>query len=162
MTTPSWEVVLFRASVWPTLGAGAVTAVVAGVVQGGEGAAGALLGCVLVVASFGLGLYVARRTRPLHPVFTMSAALMSYLFTVTALLLVLVLVRRTGVVDRTSVGASVLVSVLVWLACEVRAFLGLQLLYVEPVDGAVDGAVNDAEADVNNVSYPAREAEPEG
>lgn len=131
--TPSWEVVLFRASVWPTAVAGAVAAVVAGVLRGADGALGALLGCVLVVLSFGLGLYVARRTRPLHPLFTMSAALMSYLFTVTALLLVLVVVRRTEVVDRASVGIAVLVSVLVWLAAEVRAFLGLQLLYVEPV-----------------------------
>lgn len=155
---PSWEVVLFRASVWPTLVAGALSAVVAGALRGVEGAAGALLGCALVVASFGLGLYVARRTRPLHPVFTMSAALMSYLFTVTALLLVLVLVRRTGAVDRTSVGAAVLVSVLVWLACEVRAFLGLQLLYVEPVDD-VGG---EGSGDVNNVSDPGREAEREG
>lgn len=155
---PSWEVVLFRASVWPTLVAGALAAVVAGALRGVEGAVGALLGCVLVVASFGLGLYVARRTRPLHPVFTMSAALMSYLFTVTALLLVLVLVRRTGVVDRTSVGVAVLVSVLVWLACEVRAFLGLQLLYVEPLDDVSD----EGSGDVNNVSDPGREAEREG
>ncbi len=158
MTPPSWEVVLFKASVWPTLLAGAVTAVVAGVLAGPAGAGGAALGCVLVVLSFGLGLYVARRTRPLHPIFTMSAAMMSYLFTVTALLLVLVLVRRTGVVDRTSVGAAVLVSVLVWLAFEVRAFLGLQLLYidtsVEPVD--------DVAGDVGKVSDPGREVGPDG
>jgi ATP synthase protein I len=132
VTGPSWEVVLFRASVWPTLVVGALAAVVAGALRGVDGALGAALGCVLVVLSFGLGLWVARRTRPLHPVFTMSAAMMSYLFTVTALLLVLVVVRRTGAVDRVSVGGAVLASVLVWIAAEVRAFLGLQLLHVDP------------------------------
>jgi ATP synthase protein I len=142
---PSWEVVLFRASVWPTAVAGVLAAAVAGVLRGPEGAGGAAVGCVLVVLSFGLGLYVARRTRPLHPIFTMSAAMMSYLFTVTALLLVLVVVRRTGVVDRTAVGGSVLVCVLVWLAFEVRAFLGLQLLYIEPVEQPVEEAPVDAD-----------------
>jgi ATP synthase protein I len=134
-STPSWEVVLFRASVWPTAVAGAVAAAVAGATRGVDGALGALLGCVLVVLSFGLGLFVARRTRPLHPVFTLTAAMMSYVFTVTALLLVLVLVRRTGAVDRVATGGAVLVCVLVWLGAEVRAFLRLPLLYVDPAAG---------------------------
>ena len=127
-----WESVLFRASVWPTAGAGLVVAAGAAVLRGVDGLLGALLGTALVISSFGLGLYVARRTAQLHPLATLTAAMSSYLFKITALLLVLVVVRRTDVVDRTSVGAAVLVCVLVWLGAEIRAFLGLRLLYVDP------------------------------
>lgn len=143
MTTPGgppvdhdWPVVLFRASVWPTAVAGLLVTVGAGVVQGVDGALGGLLGTVLVVASFGLGLYVAARTAQLHPLATLTAAMSSYLFKITALLLVLVVVQRTDAVDRGSTGLAVLVCVLVWLAAEIRAFLGLRLLYVDPSVGA--------------------------
>ena len=134
--SPPWESVLFRASVWPTAAAGALVAAGAAVLRGRDGLLGALLGAGLVILSFGLGLYVARRTAQLHPLATMTAAMSSYLFKITALLLVLVVVRRTEVVDRASVGAAVLVCVLVWLAAEIRAFLGLKLLYVDPAGGA--------------------------
>jgi ATP synthase protein I len=132
MSAPSWEVTLFKASAWPTALAGCVVAAVAGVLRGVDGLLGALLGTSLVVISFGLGLYVAHRTSRLHPIATLTAAMSSYLFKITALLLVLVVVRRTEVVDRGSVGIAVLVCVLVWLAAEIRAFLGLRLLYVDP------------------------------
>ena len=132
MTERPWESVLFRASVWPTSVAGLLVAAGAAYLRGIDGLLGALLGAVLVVASFGLGLYVARRTALLHPLATMTAAMSSYLFKITALLLVLVVVRRTEVVDRGSVGVAVLVCVLVWLGAEIRAFLGLKLLYVDP------------------------------
>lgn len=132
MTEQRWESVLFRASAWPTALAGLAVAVGAGVLRGVDGLLGGLLGTVLVVASFGLGLYVARRTAQLHPLATLTAAMSSYLFKITALLLVLVVVRRTEVVDRGSVGIAVLVCVLVWLGAEIRAFLGLKLLYVDP------------------------------
>lgn len=135
MTRPAWESVLFRASVWPTCVAGLLVAAGAWSARGVAGLLGALLGAALVVASFGLGLYVARRTAQLHPLATMTAAMSSYLFKITALLLVLVVVRRTEVVDRASVGVAVLVCVLVWLAAEIRAFLGLKLLYVDPSAG---------------------------
>lgn len=131
----------------PTAAVGVVLAVGAGVTGGGRAAAGAVLGVALVVATFGLGLYVARRTAHLHPLATMTAALSSYVFTITALLVVLVLVRRTHVVDRDAVGLAVLVSVFVWLGAQVRAFLGLRLLYTEPgpplrrVDRPAPGAV---------------------
>ncbi len=132
MTERPWQSVLFRASVWPTCIAGLLVAAVAGYLRGLDGFLGALLGAGLVVISFGLGLYVARRTELLHPLATMTAAMSSYLFKITALLVVLVVVRKTGVVDRSSVGGAVLVCVLVWLGAEIRAFLGLKLLYVEP------------------------------
>ncbi|HVE63402.1 MAG TPA: hypothetical protein VNB94_06335 [Mycobacteriales bacterium] len=127
-----WQIVLFQASLWPTLAVGAGACAVAGVLRGPDGAFGAVLGTVLVVLSFGLALYVARRTEHLHPLVTMSAALSSYLFTITALLLVLVVVRKTGAVDRVSVGLTVLACMLVWLAAQIRAFLGLRLLSVDP------------------------------
>lgn len=132
MSDTPWEVALFRASVVPTSLVGAVAVAVGGAVRGVDGALGALVGAVLVVGTFGLGLWVASRTRVLHPLLTMSAALMSYLFTITALLLVLVLVRRTGAVDREAVGGSVLVCVLVWIAAQVRGFTRLQLLNADP------------------------------
>ena len=135
MSEQPWESVLFRASVWPTSAAGLAVAAGAGYLRGVQGLLGALLGAVLVVASFGLGLYVARRTAQLHPLATMTAAMSSYLFKITALLLVLVVVRRTEAVDRGSVGIAVLVCVLVWLGAEIRAFLGLRLLYVDPSAG---------------------------
>lgn len=133
-----WELILFRAAVWPTVLAGLVVAGIAAYTRGLAGLLGALLGVALVVASFGLGLYVARRTARLHPLATMTAAMSSYLFKITALLLVLILVRRTGAVDRSSVGFSVLVSVLVWLGAEIRAFLGLKLLSVDPAASEPD------------------------
>ena len=131
-----WQTVLFRASVVPTVAVGALVAAGAGYLRGLDGVTGAALGVVLVVATFGSGLWVARRTAALHPLVTMTAAMSSYLFTITLLLLVLVVVRRTGVVDSDAVGISVLISVFVWLGTQVRAFLGLRLLYTEPGPGS--------------------------
>ena len=119
---------LFRAAAIPTGLVGAAAAVLAGVLRGPGGAVGALLGALLVVLTFGLSLYVARRTAALHPVATMSAAMSSYVFTITLLLVVLVLVRRFGGVDRDAVGLTLLTCVFVWLAAQLRAFLGLPLL----------------------------------
>lgn len=132
MTERSWEAVLFRASVWPTSVVGALAVGVAYAVRGVDGALGAALGALLVIGSFGLGLYVARRTSALHPLATMTAAMSSYVLKITLLLVVLVVVRKTGVVDRASVGFTVLACVLVWLAAEFRAFLGLRVLSVDP------------------------------
>lgn len=134
-----WEEVLFRASAWPTVVAGLLVAAGAGYARGVDGLVGAALGVALVIASFGLGLYVAHRTARLHPLATMTAALSSYVFKITALLLVLVVVRRTEVVDRASVGVAVLVCVFVWLGAEIRAFLGLRLLSVDPAEGSERG-----------------------
>ena len=134
LDAPEWPWVLFRASAVPTAVAGAVAAIVAGVVRGPGGAAGALLGALLVVITFGLSLYVARRTAPLHPIATMTAALSSYVFTITLLLVVLVVVRRFGGVDREAVGLSLLVCVFVWLVAQLRGFLALPLL-LDPAAG---------------------------
>lgn len=124
---PAWPGTLFRAALRPTLAAGAVAAVVALVVAGPRGLGGSLLGTALVVGTFGAGLAVARATAHLHPSATMAAAVGSYVLKITLLLLVLVLVRRTGVVDGDAAGLSVLVAALVWLTAEVLAFTRLQL-----------------------------------
>ena len=134
LDAPEWPWVLFRASAVPTAVAGAVAAVVAGVARGAEGAAGALLGALIVVITFGLSIYVARRTAPLHPLATMTAALSSYVFTITLLLVVLVVVRRFGGIDREAVGLSLLVCVFVWLVAQLRGFLALPLL-LDPTAG---------------------------
>ena len=131
-----WPVRLFRASVVPTAVVGVGAAVVGGVTRGLDGAAGALLGAVLVVLIFGLTLWFAKRTAALHPVVTMTAAMSSYLLSITVLLVVLVVVRKTGVVDRDAVGLSLLTCVFVWLAAQLRAFLGLKL-FLDPTAGVL-------------------------
>ena len=126
-----WEMTLFKAAVIPAGAAAAVCLVVGQVLRGRAGLLGAAVGALLTIFALGLTLYVARRTRTLHPVLTMSAALMSYLFTMTVLLLALVVVFRTPVIDRQAAGLSMLTVVLVWLPAQVLAFSRLKILYVD-------------------------------
>ena len=135
-TTPrAWEVVLFRAAIVPSGAAALVCLIVGSALRGRAGVLGAAVGALLTVFALGLTLFVATRTRTLHPVLTMSAALMSYLFTMTALLLALVVVSRTPGIDRQAAGLSMLAVVLVWLPAQVLAFTRLKIVYVDPALG---------------------------
>lgn len=136
----AWEALLFRRSVVPTVAVGVVAVLAFGLSRGTDGALGALLGAALVIGSFGLSLYVAHRTADLHPLATLTAAMLSYLIKITLLLVVLLVVRGTGVVDRHACGFTVLACALVWLAAEVHAFTRLRLLYVDPGAGPERGA----------------------
>ncbi len=94
---------------------------------GSTGAAGALVGSVLVAASFAASLLVLDRTRDLDPTLTLLIALALYVAKLGALLVVLGLLGAVGAVDadgpldRASLGLTVVAATLVWSVVEVVA-----------------------------------------
>lgn len=126
------ESALFRAAATPTLLAGAAVAVGGVLTAGGDGLIGAILGTLLVVAFFGIGLLVSHRTARVAPLAVMGVALLTYTAKVFALGLVLVVFRDTTLFDPTVFALAVLVTAVVWLVAQVRAFTRVPMLYVDP------------------------------
>lgn len=132
--------------------AGAVVAVLAGVMDGGSAAVAALVGAatVVVVMLAGAGSVdaVSRRI----PEFAMAYALMAYSGQVVLLLLGSVLLRRSdlldGAADRQWLGIAAIVAVLIWLPAQI-------LLYTRQRIPAFDVALPAApDADDRSVDQP--------
>ncbi len=66
---------------------------------------------------------------------------------------VLVVVRRTGVVDRDAVGLSLLACVFVWLAAQLRGFLALEL-FLDPTAGVMSAPREGAQASPEGPDRP--------
>src|SRR5688500_950802 len=69
--------ILLQAAV-PTAAAGAVAAVISGVVVGGKGAVGAVVAAVITILFMGIGLYVLQRTAKSLPHLFQAMGLMLY------------------------------------------------------------------------------------
>ena len=126
--------VLLMAAV-PTVIAGAVVTVIAGLVNGGKGVLGGVLGTLVVLAFCGAGLAVLMRVRQRNTYALLNAAMATYLVKILLLFALLFALRDATWLDPKAFGWSILVGVLVWTTAEVRAFSKLQLLYVDPAAG---------------------------
>jgi ATP synthase protein I len=123
---------ILRGAAIPTAAAGVVVVVVGAVLAGVKGLIGAGLGVVLVAAFFTAGLVVIGRVSRGNPYMLMNAALLTYLVKILLLAVLLVTLRDTTAFDTKAFAWAILVSTLVWVAAEVRAFSRLKIPYVEP------------------------------
>ena len=109
----------------PTLVAGVVAVLLAGVTQGPTGLFGAVAGAGLVVVFFTATHLVLDRTGHLPPELTLLVALGLYTGKVVALALTFVLLSGSGLLGdplhRAALALTVIVCTLAWTSAEVRA-----------------------------------------
>jgi ATP synthase protein I len=123
---------ILRGAAIPTAVVGVLLLVMGGVVAGTKGVIGAALGVVLVAAFFTAGLVVIGWASKINPMMMMNVALFTYLVKIALLFVLLMMFQDTKAFDTKVFALSLLVSTLVWIGAEVRAFSRLKILYVDP------------------------------
>lgn len=126
----STERALLRGALIPTLVLGALSVVLAAALRGGAGLVGALLAQVVVLIFFTANIGVARLSRDLDPVMTMSLAMFSYMAKVLLLGVFLWLITTympAESYDRKVFALAAVAATFAWLGGEIRAYLSLKL-----------------------------------
>src|SRR5689334_22237355 len=124
---------ILRGAVIPTGLAGLAAIVVSLVAAGSQGAFGALVGLVVVLAFFGISLLAISYSARVSPQILMPVAMGTYLFKIFAMLGLVVLLRDAIWMNGRAFGLTVVLCTFVWLIFEVRTFLRTKMLYVDPV-----------------------------
>jgi hypothetical protein len=126
----STERALLRGAALPTLVVGIASVAISTWVKGGAGLVGALLAQFVVVIFFAANIGVARLSRDLDPVMTMSLAMFSYMAKVLLLGVFLWLITTfvsADTCDRKAFALSAVAATFAWLGGEIRAYLALKL-----------------------------------
>lgn len=150
MTTESKQDTRHRAGVSPLLGAsaaGAVTvvalSVVAVLVDGGRGLAGAAAGGVLTLAVFVLGIGLVNLAARVLPGASLLVALLTYTLQLLVLALAVVALDRSGVagadLSRGWFAAAVIAVTALWLVGQVVAATRQRIPAFEPTSGGHPG-----------------------
>ncbi|MEV0147267.1 MULTISPECIES: hypothetical protein [unclassified Nonomuraea] len=126
------DVRVLKTAAIPTLGAGAIVAVVALVVAGGKGMFGAVVGTLLVGVFFSVSVVAVSYAAKVSPQIMAIAAMVSYLVKVVAVMAMLSAFGDTDAWNPKAFAWSVVVCTIVWTAFEVRAFMKTKMLYVDP------------------------------
>lgn len=129
---PSNDVRILAQAAVPTAAVGAIAAVVSGVVAGGEGALGAVVATVLVIAFMGLGMYVLNRTARSLPHLFQAMGLMLYAAQILLLFIFLAAFKDTTLFNPRAFAITLVVGTLAWIAAQTRAHMKAKILYVEP------------------------------
>ncbi|WP_248964336.1 hypothetical protein [Sphaerisporangium perillae] len=116
----------------PTIAVGLVVVVVAALLGGGAGALGAAIGLVVVAAFFTAGLVAVTWAGRVSPQMMMLAAVLGYLVKVVLLMVLLSAFADATAFSPRAFGWAVIICTIVWTIGEVRAFLKLKMLYVDP------------------------------
>ncbi|MGW6059198.1 hypothetical protein [Streptomyces sp. NPDC055189] len=122
---------LFQTAV-PTAAAGAIVAVVSGVVAGGKGALGAVVGTLVVIAFMGLGMFALQRTAKALPHLFQMMGLLLYVLQLLLLLVFVALFKDTTLFNPKTFAVGLVVATVVWMASQARAHMKAKILYVDP------------------------------
>lgn len=126
----STERALLRGAVIPTLFVAVLSIITSTWIKGSAGLVGALLAQLVVIIFFAANIGVARLSRDLDPMTTMSLAIFSYMAKVILLGVFLWLVTAfvsVEICDRRAFGLSAVAATFAWLGGEIRAYLALKL-----------------------------------
>lgn len=131
---------MLKTAFWPSLGAGAVTAVVALLVGGGRAGLSAGFGTLLALLFFAAGLLVMRKVIDVNGIALMAAAMA--VFFGQLILVILLMVVATSVLDLRPVPTVVAVAVvvLVWQGFQVLGFVRSRRPVYDPPAGEGGGA----------------------
>jgi ATP synthase protein I len=150
---------ILRGALIPTAIAGALAIGSAAILAGGEGAVGAAIGLVVVVAFFSIGLLAVTYAARVSPMMMMQAAVFSYLVKVVALVGLITLLKGVTIWDPRAFALTVLGLTVVWVGAEVRGFLRLRVIQLDPppagspaaatTDDATDDATDEATRDAS-------------
>jgi ATP synthase protein I len=130
-----YDVAILRGAAIPTAAVAVALLVVSGLVAGGKGVLGAGLGALIVAAFFTAGVVAIGWASKISAFMMMQVAIFTYLVKIALLGLLVALLSDTEAFSTKAFAAAVLVSTLVWVMAEVRAFSKLKMLYVEPGSG---------------------------
>ncbi|WP_405084046.1 hypothetical protein [Microbispora sp. NBC_01389] len=132
------DVRVLKGAAVPTLIVGLVAVVVAALVTGSQGALGAGIGLVIVVVFFTVGLAVVSWAGRVSPMAMMAAAVVGYAVKVLVIMVILRALDGATAFDSRVLALSVIACTLAWTIGEMRGFMKLKMLYVEP-DAEVPG-----------------------
>ncbi|MEV4864138.1 hypothetical protein ACFZC6_15460 [Streptomyces ossamyceticus] len=127
--------ILLQAAV-PTAAAGAIAAVISGVVVGGKGAVGAIVAAVITILFMGIGLYVLQRTAKSLPHLFQAMGLMLYAAQILLLFIFLAAFKNTTLFHPRAFAFTLVATTLVWIGAQTRAHMKAKVLYVEPDSSA--------------------------
>ncbi|CAN2178559.1 hypothetical protein MCEMRE196_00268 [Candidatus Nanopelagicaceae bacterium] len=126
----STERALLRGALIPTIVVGVISIVLSAWLKGSAGLVGALLAQFVVLIFFMANIGVARLSRDLDPVMTMSLAMFSYMAKVILLGVFLWLITTfipADTCDRKAFALGAVAATFAWLGGEIKAYLGLKL-----------------------------------
>ncbi|MFC6082211.1 hypothetical protein [Sphaerisporangium aureirubrum] len=126
------DVRALKSAAIPTIVVGLVVVVAAALLAGGAGALGAAIGVALVAVFFTIGLAAVTWAGRVSPQMMMLAAVLGYLVKVILLMVLLSAFREATAFSPRALGWSVVLCTITWTIGEVRAFLKLKMLYVDP------------------------------
>ncbi|MHC5905086.1 hypothetical protein ACVNF4_14455 [Streptomyces sp. S6] len=129
---PSNDVRILAQAAVPTAAAGAIAAVVSGVVAGGKGAIGAVVATVVVMLFMGIGLYVLQRTAKTLPQLFQAMGLMLYAVQILLLFVFMSVFKNTTLFNPQAFAVTLVVATIAWIAAQARAHMKAKILYVEP------------------------------
>ncbi|MEW9532806.1 hypothetical protein [Microbispora sp. NPDC049125] len=132
------DVRVLKGAAVPTVVVGVVAVLVAALLTGAKGALGAGIGVVLVAAFFTVGLVVVSWAGKVSPMAMMAAAVVGYVVKVLAIMAVLTAFDGTTAFNSQVFALVTILCTLTWTVGEMRGFMKLKLLYVEP-DAEVPG-----------------------
>ncbi|MFJ8073147.1 hypothetical protein ACIQ7Q_04150 [Streptomyces sp. NPDC096176] len=116
----------------PTAAAGAIAAVISGVVAGGKGAIGAVVGTLVVILFMGMGMLVLQRTAKNFPHLFQAMGLMLYTAQLLLLLVFMMAFKDTTLFDAKAFAFTLLAATIVWITAQARAYMKAKILYVDP------------------------------
>ena len=126
----STERALLRGAMVPTIVVGVISIALSTWLKGSAGLVGALLAQFIVLIFFTANIGVARLSRDLDPVMTMSLAMFSYMAKVILLGVFLWLITTfipADTCDRKAFALAAVAATFAWLGGEFKAYLGLKL-----------------------------------
>ena len=126
----STERALLRGALIPTVIVGVISIALSSWLKGSAGFVGALLAQIVVLIFFAANIGVARISRDLDPVMTMSLAMFSYMAKVVLLGVFLWLITTfipAETCDRKAFALAAVAATFAWLGGEIKAYLGLKL-----------------------------------
>ncbi|MFM9446760.1 hypothetical protein [Streptomyces acidiscabies] len=129
---PSNDVRILAQAAVPTAAAGAIAAVVSGVVAGGKGAIGAVVATVVVTLFMGIGFYVLQRTAKTLPHLFQAMGLMLYAAQILLLFVFMAAFKNTTLFNPKAFAVTLLVCTLAWIGAQTRSHMKAKILYVEP------------------------------
>lgn len=130
-----YDVAILRSTAVPTFVAGVVLVVASAALAGPRGALGAASGVAVVAVFFTISLVAVAWASRISPFVMMQVAIFSYLVKIVLLGVLVAALANSDVFNTRAFALAVLVSTLVWIGAQMRAFMKLKMLYVEPAGG---------------------------
>ncbi|GAA2885240.1 hypothetical protein GCM10010517_48830 [Streptosporangium fragile] len=132
------DVRLLKGAAIPTLLVGLVVVLVATLFAGVKGALGAAIGLLVVCAFFSLGIVAVSYASRVSPMMMMTAAVLSYAVKIIIIMALLKTFEDATAFEPKAFGWAAIACTLAWTVGEMRGFMKLRMLYVDP-DGELPG-----------------------